>query len=65
MEAYHAAIKGNTSLAASPTKTRQSQLNHVLTSIYTLKLEVMRVAVKLIPKRPARQALPQSSAGVL
>ena len=48
MEEYHASIKGNTSLAAAPTKTKRTQLNHVFASIYAfVKLEVLRVEVKL------------------
>ncbi len=48
VEEFHASIKGNTSLAASPTKSRRTQLNHVFASIYAfVKLEVMRVEVKL------------------
>jgi hypothetical protein len=48
VEEFHASIKGNTSLAASPTKSKRTQLNHVFASIYSfVKLEVMRVEVKL------------------
>ena len=48
VEEFHASLKGNTSLAAAPTKVRQTQLNHVFASIYAfVKLEVMRVGVKL------------------
>lgn len=48
VEEYHASIKGNTAVAASPTKTKQTQLNHVFASIYAfVKLEVLRVEVKL------------------
>jgi hypothetical protein len=48
VEEYHASLKGNTALAAAPTKTKRTQLNHVFASIYAfVKLEVMRVEVKL------------------
>ena len=48
VEEFHASLKGNTSLAAAPTKVRQTQLNHVFASIYAfVKLEVLRVEVKL------------------
>ena len=44
VEEFHASIKGNTSLAASPTKTKRSQKNHVFASIYAfVKLECLRV----------------------
>ena len=48
VEEFHASIKGNTSLAASPTKTKQSQKNHVFASVYAfVKLECLRVETKL------------------
>lgn len=48
VEEFHASLKGNTALAASPTKAKRTQLNHVFASIYAfVKLEVMRVEVKL------------------
>jgi hypothetical protein len=48
VEEFHASIKGNTSLAASPTKTKQSQKNHAFASIYAfVKLEGLRVETKL------------------
>ena len=48
VEEFHASLKGNTSLAAAPTRVRQTQLNHVFASIYAfVKLEVLRVEVKL------------------
>lgn len=48
VEEFHASIKGNASLAASPTKTKQSQKNHVFAAIYAfVKLECLRVEVKL------------------
>jgi len=48
VEEFHASIKGNTSLAASPTKTKRSQKNHVFASVYAfVKLERLRVEVKL------------------
>lgn len=47
VEEFHASIKGNTSLA-SPTKTKQSQKNHVFASIYAfVKLEVLSVETRL------------------
>ena len=48
VEEFHASIKGNTSLAASPTKTKRSQKNHVFASIYAfVKLELLSVEVNL------------------
>ena len=48
MEEYHASLKGNTSLAGAPVKTKRTQLNHVFASIYAfVKLEVLRVEIKL------------------
>lgn len=48
VEEFHASIKGNASLAASPTKTRRSQKNHIFASIYAfVKLEGLRVETKL------------------
>jgi hypothetical protein len=48
VEEFHASIKGNTSLAASPTKTKQSQKNHIFASLYAfVKLERLRVETKL------------------
>lgn len=48
VEEFHASIKGNTSLAASPTKTQASQKNHVFASIYAfVKLETLRCQTKL------------------
>ena len=48
VEEFHASIKGNTSLAASPTKTKRSQKNHVFASVYAfVKLERLRVDVNL------------------
>lgn len=48
VEDFHASIKGNTSLAASPTKTKRSQKNHVFASIYAfVKLEALRRQTKL------------------
>ena len=42
VEEFHASIKGNTAIAASPTKTKRSQLNHLFVSIYSfVKLELM------------------------
>lgn len=44
VEEFHASIKGNASLAASPTKTKRSQKNHVFASIYAfIKLELLRL----------------------
>lgn len=48
VEEYHGSIKGNTSLAASPTKTKRTQKNHVFASIYSyLRLETLRLSTKL------------------
>ena len=48
VEEFHASIKGNTSLAASPTKTKQSQKNHIFASLYAfVKLELLRVETNL------------------
>lgn len=48
VEEFHASIKGNTSLAASPTKTKQSQKNHIFASLFAyVKLEILRVETKL------------------
>ena len=48
VEEFHASIKGNTSLAASPTKTKQSQKNHIFASLYAfVKLKLLRIETKL------------------
>ena len=48
VEEYHGSIKGNTSLAASPTKTKRTQKNHVFASIYSyVRLESLRISTKL------------------
>ena len=48
VEEFHASLKGNTSLAASPTKTKRSQKNHVFASIYAfVKLASLRIEVNL------------------
>jgi len=48
VEEYHSSIKGNTSLAASPTKTKRTQKNHVFASIYSyVRLETLRLSTKL------------------
>ena len=66
VEEFHASLKGNTSLAAAPTKVRQTQLNHVFASIYAfVKLEVLRGRGQTQSLRFALKALPQGASGVL
>jgi hypothetical protein len=48
VETYHESIKGNASLAKSPTKTKRTQKNHIFAAVYAfVKLELLSVETKL------------------
>jgi hypothetical protein len=48
VETYHESIKGNASLAKSPTKTKRTQKNHIFAAVYAfVKLELLSIETKL------------------
>lgn len=48
VECYHQSLKQNASLAKSPTKTRTTQTNHFLASIYAyIRLESRKISTKI------------------
>lgn len=48
VETYHESIKGNASLAKSPTKTKRTRKNHIFAAVYAfIKLEMLSVKVQL------------------
>lgn len=48
VETYHESIKGNASLAKSPTKTKRTQKNHIFAAVYAfVKLELLSIESKL------------------